>query len=349
LLAPGIDLRAALSLATTALWLPVGLWAAGAAALLWAARSRRAARLPLLVLALDLGFFARHMGAQGTCPVGVARQASFALEPYTGRYFPTAASPYPYYGDYGVMHQLQVPDLSALAGIRTVNGYDAFVYRRFNDLTAMDSSGYTGDERIWRPGFRAFDVLGLRMIGVERKLLAKPTWQTRLAGDRWHLDHETADAVFYVQASLPRAWRPAAWTQLAADEVDRRLTGTVPFNPLETALLEEPMQAPTIGPGTVTATSLSPNRIRLETDGEAGLVVLSESFDPGWHATLAGPGTSLPLHRTDALVMGIEVPAGRQTVMLSYQPRLWREGLLASLGALLALLALLVAHRPRGR
>ena len=48
------------------------------------------------------------------------------------------------------------------------------------------------------------------------------------------------------------------------------------------------------------------------------LLVLSQDWEAGWHATV--DGKSVPVLRTDGLVIGITVPAGRHVVRIAFRP-----------------------------
>ncbi len=80
---------------------------------------------------------------------------------------------------------------------------------------------------------------------------------------------------------------------------------------------------------------------------EGGLVVLTRSFDPGWHIRIDDlPVTSL---RVDLAFLGVLVPGGEHRLSLSYEPPLYRLGLGLSGASLLVLLALVLAgQRPAG-
>ncbi len=76
------------------------------------------------------------------------------------------------------------------------------------------------------------------------------------------------------------------------------------------------------------------NRVVLDVDAPAdGLVVVAESYDPDWHATV--DGTARPLLRANLIHRAVELAAGRHRVEFRYLPR----GVLALSGLWLAALA----------
>jgi uncharacterized membrane protein YfhO len=76
-------------------------------------------------------------------------------------------------------------------------------------------------------------------------------------------------------------------------------------------------------------------------------VVVGESQDAGWQAFLGD--RPLIVHRVDGTHMGLEVPAGPQTITLVYAPPRWKAGLAVSAiaAALLALWGLVPVWRRR--
>ncbi len=94
-------------------------------------------------------------------------------------------------------------------------------------------------------------------------------------------------------------------------------------------------------PGQVTVQEYLPGHIRLTIAAERpSLLVISESWYPGWRALLNGQ--DVPILRANYLSQGVVVPAGAGTLVLDYVPDAFRYGALlsgvATLG--LALLAL---------
>jgi hypothetical protein len=75
------------------------------------------------------------------------------------------------------------------------------------------------------------------------------------------------------------------------------------------------------------------------------LLVLTDSWDPGWKATVDGRDT--PLRRVDYLIRGVGVPAGSHRVELRYRPTSWRAGWIVSSLALVLIVAAAVIGARR--
>ncbi|MEO5952197.1 MAG: YfhO family protein, partial [Chloroflexia bacterium] len=108
------------------------------------------------------------------------------------------------------------------------------------------------------------------------------------------------------------------------------------------------IQPPSDGssPGAASVDEYTPGYIRLTTDGtRSALLVVSESFYPGWHATL--DGQPVEILRTNYLSQGVVVPAGKHTIEMKYEPDSFRNGALLSFTGLLGLVGLLVWSRRR--
>jgi hypothetical protein len=74
-----------------------------------------------------------------------------------------------------------------------------------------------------------------------------------------------------------------------------------------------------------------------------GLLVLADSFYPGWRATV--DGTPAPIFPTNYLFRGVPVPAGQHRVRFEYRPRSVTAGAAASLAGLLAIAVLFLRAR----
>jgi len=73
-------------------------------------------------------------------------------------------------------------------------------------------------------------------------------------------------------------------------------------------------------------------------------LVLADTFDPGWSATL--DGRPAPIRPAFAAFRAVAVPAGRHRVAFTYEPAGFRAGLIATTCGLIAVLACLAWPRP---
>jgi hypothetical protein len=157
--------------------------------------------------------------------------------------------------------------------------------------------------------------------------------------------------------AMPRAYVVGGLRVLKDEQaVEGALTlGT--FDPWQAALTDE------LSARTCSVTDLRPERVQheikqltyvrngLEIDVEseaAGLLVVSDTYWPGWVATVNGKEAQI--HKVNRAVRGIRVPAGRSDVRMSYRPASVRIGIAISLTTLVLLGILLVPYpvtRPR--
>jgi hypothetical protein len=154
-------------------------------------------------------------------------------------------------------------------------------------------------------------------------------------------------------SALPRAWivheartvpDDAALAALAAGEVD----------PTQVALLAEELPALSApanpAADAVTVEREDGNGLTLTTTTDAaGLLTLSEVYDPGWNAYV--DGERVDLLRANYTFRAVPIPAGTHSVELRYEPESLRYGLAISIATALLLAAIFVAaiYRRFGR
>lgn len=137
---------------------------------------------------------------------------------------------------------------------------------------------------------------------------------------------------------LPRAFVPRRARTLAGDEEVRRLLGAADFDPRETAYVTGALSSSGSVSGSARIVADEPMRIRVEAELDApGLVVLADRWDAGWRASV--DGSPAPILRTNHVLRGVEVSAGRHTLDFRYQPVGHTTGWKVSAAAALALLA----------
>ena len=94
--------------------------------------------------------------------------------------------------------------------------------------------------------------------------------------------------------------------------------------------------------GVVTITHYGPERVERTAElDRPGLVVLRDSFYPGWRATVDGADATVV--RANYLFRAVEVPGGKHTVAFRYVPTHLQLGLNVSLWAAIATLVVLLA------
>jgi hypothetical protein len=125
------------------------------------------------------------------------------------------------------------------------------------------------------------------------------------------------------------------------------------FDPRQHVLLEDPprpllraARARRTDPAaTVEIDRYEEERVVLRTSGRrAGVVVLTDAYDPGWEATLDGRPVSLL--RANVAFRGVAVPPGEHVIEMRYRPAELRWGAFLALAAAAGLMAARFLRRP---
>ena len=138
--------------------------------------------------------------------------------------------------------------------------------------------------------------------------------------------------------TLPRAYLVGQTTLVPDDAEALAALADVAFEPADKVVLFEPeitsaglsdeLQSieSAASTGRVTVNSYEPERIALQVDLPApGVLVLSDSWYPGWRATV--DGQPVPMLRANLLFRAVVVPAGVHDVIFEFEPmarRAWR-------------------------
>ncbi len=205
---------------------------------------------------------------------------------------------------------------------------------------------------------KLLDLLGTRVVLVDARRKLRPPGldaflgRLRNAGRCGSPDARGGIPIdLYVNAgALPRAFIVHDATGVASPaEALRRLVAPS-FDPRREAVVEgtPPPLAPEGigGPSRVEILSYEATRVSLRVEtAEAGLLVLTDSYDPEWVATRNGE--DVPIHPTDALFRGVLVPAGRSDLVFRYRPRRFHRGV--AISATTAVLGALLCFRTRSQ
>ena len=208
----------------------------------------------------------------------------------------------------------RVAGLNAMAilnGWRTADGYAGLMPRRQLDYSAT-------------PALR---LSGAAAVAVDSRTGPVPEFRTwRLVADPLPRVRLVAQAQVSAHPGQDAARIDLRTTALVAEDL-----GLVPGDPGHARLLRE-----------------QNGRLAIETDAAAPrLLVVADSFHPGWRATVDGqPARVLPVYGD---FLGCVVPAGRHTVQLAFEPDSLRIGwrVTAAGGGLTVLLAAAGLARSR--
>jgi hypothetical protein len=240
-----------------------------------------------------------------------------------------------------------VPNLGVYAGLSSANNYDPLVVGRWQQLVnlmkdadegrrarllSLMSVGYFIDSagrRIWpelyndgiitiqavpEPLPRAYFVPRASWVDDEAKV------QARLTSANFDSSQEVVIMMGMDQTTV----RPAGEVLDHSSDPTASLAGTPRVSNLDQFVARIP----------VTVREQSPNRIRLSLEAPApGFVVLTDTFYPGWRATIDGQPTHI--WPANLAFQTVAIEAGAHEVVFSYQPGSFTVGLWLSIGALL--------------
>ena len=169
-----------------------------------------------------------------------------------------------------------------------------------------------------------------------------------LPSDRGHfVQTHSGDVKIYENLDvLARAYLVHNVVAADADQALARVAAG-DFDPTESAVVEgiEAFHTNASPGDAATLLTYAPERVRVATkSAEQALLVLSDSDDPGWHATVDGAPT--PIYRTNVLLRGVVVPAGEHVVEFTYLPTPWQWGLWLGAAGWLLIVGLVAFTRP---
>jgi len=191
---------------------------------------------------------------------------------------------------------------------------------------------------------RTRELFGVRYFaGVK----GKPTVEwSETVGDP---DAEAGFTVYRNRRALPRAWVVHEMVESRTVDDTRRFMADASFDLRKRAFLRGPLPTGVsrcAGEGDdARLLRRVSDRVRVWAELDcAGLVVLSDTWYPGWQATVdKRPAT---IFEVDGVVRGVVVPAGRHLIEFRYRPRSVYWG--AALTLLAGLVALMVSRVDRG-
>lgn len=232
------------------------------------------------------------------------------------------------------IESLWQPDTALLYGLEDVTGVA-------NPLVLADF------ERYWNSlgsrSTRLYDLLNTRYVIAKKDV--------ELDWNKFSLafDGDPDLNVYENRNALPRAFVVPNVVFQPSHEAALQAITAADFDPTVTAVIEAASTAavPAGGSGTVTDIRTGHNRLAFSVNVDApALVFVSQVWYPGWQVRVDGRAAGAPW-RTDYLYQGVSVPAGQHTVVLTFNPPLWRAGWGAAVIGALAIVGLAVWARRR--
>jgi hypothetical protein len=202
------------------------------------------------------------------------------------------------------------------------------------------------------PGFELIELMSVRYIVIAAH---EAEFRGHLVQAGWRpvpIPESSGRYVLYENANvLPRAY-VASVTMHAADDSEALTAIAAPgFDPWKHLVLEDPSgsrsdaaaEASPIAPARVVL--YEPTKVVIEADSRGpGYVVLTDTFFPGWRATVNG--RPAPIVRANFLFRAVAVDAGHHVVAFEYVPASFTLGATVS-ATTLVVMVLLVAV-PQG-
>jgi hypothetical protein len=234
----------------------------------------------------------------------------------------------------------------------------AFVARRLPDrFTGIDSNAAAQVA-----GNPMFDLLGVRYLVYDVLRASgpppfadqfRPTWKSE-RGNIYENTHADPRA-FVVHGVRKAAGEDAAFDEMK-EGAHRFADGTydVQFDPMRTAVVEgaapdlQRVHSCPTADAVPRIVSYEPGRVAIRVSAHcAGLLVLTDSYYPGWKATVNGKRARI--HSTDGAFRGVVIPQGASTVVFRYEPASFRDGVVLAVLGSIGVLALAASDLRRRR
>lgn len=235
----------------------------------------------------------------------------------------------------------------AYHGIESVGGYSPAKLRIYQ--TMLDSCLVKGSDPSFPYNLGVIDMLNARYFLVPGQLPQGKFIPV-------HVDQAKRLVTYLNPGAMPRAWFVDTAVIAADDHEVFEALDAPTFDPRRLAVIQSPVERPVVERpdtnATVTIEEHQSRRIVMEaTTSRPALLVVSEVYYPaGWKATIDGKDAEI--YRTNSVLRSVAVPAGKHTVVMTFDPPLYKAGYMITNGAwIFVLLCVLagIAMDPRAR
>mgnify|MGYP002336069063 CR=1 FL=1 len=164
---------------------------------------------------------------------------------------------------------------------------------------------------------RAITLVDMRADEVFQQMTTDANWQLTLSSDVKVYERAVPAPRAFIVSNIVTVPDDAGSIHAALQLMD-----TPDFDPSTTAVLTTndllTSESLTLN-ATVTLTHYEAERVEIDVNtDQAGYLVLTDAWYPGWHATVNGIET--PIYRADVMFRAVHVPAGASTVIFTFSP-----------------------------
>ncbi|MGB6647893.1 MAG: YfhO family protein, partial [Bacteroidota bacterium] len=208
----------------------------------------------------------------------------------------------------------------AYHGIHSIGGYSAAKLKIYQ--TMIDSCLYEGSDPSFPVNMSILNMLGVRYIVTPAEI---PNSQFKKVNS----DSTKGIFTYHNPLALPRVYLVDEAISARGDAEVFAMLNSPAFDPSRTAVLQDPAPTkvfPQDSSSSATILDYQARRILIEVNtSDPTLLVLSEVFYPaGWRALV--DGTETPILRTNSILRSIMVPAGKHSVVFSFDPPMYEMG-----------------------
>jgi len=232
---------------------------------------------------------------------------------------------------------------NALLGLYSPEGYDPLYPSLYGEFIRGSEDGrikpaVRSDANIV-PGFGRTDltdnlsrqkVLQALSVGLILDRLENGSDEITFPPDKFEIVWQGDDwRVYRYKQAAPRAFL-ASSVSFVEDWPDfKKEFFSFEFNPQNQVVLRGPADVFSLGQGKVEIVSIRNNQVVIEMEAdEAGVLVLTDSYYPGWKAFV--DGAEIVIKRANYALRAVAVPAGKHEVIFKYQPLSFAAGRLIS-------------------
>lgn len=266
------------------------------------------------------------------------------LTEYTKRGYPTLN---PYY----FFRNLLAPNTNVFWNISHTDAYPGLVLRRSSIMKNLLTEGIRTNEvqNIATLSGVAEKLLDLNAVGTIITTAPFPTTK-KLTNIKELQNNGVSITVYHNPASLPRAYLAGDIAVARTVRQAKDILSQNDFIPGKTILTEEdiPVEIGSQPLGTVqiTGETLSAIQMKVTGNNRRAVLVLSDTYYPGWQATVDGSPTRI--YPVNISQRGVVVPPGDHLVQFRYDSEFFRIGSVITLVSMSLTFALMVYPLGRG-